>query len=365
MKKNIGKRLLLKNFISHLNGNLWCGVDKSIYDDNQILLSTPDQYIRTRSAKEAKINLFNYFLTNNDQNYLFLFEDDIIIHTDFFVHFDSVIQFANTNKFKLIYFGVSCYVPQKNNLSFSIDILPQSTYRYSGAYGVIIHRSVLKSLINRSNDPFLYSKPFDIYSLGHIQSSYPLECFICNPQLISPNITISDIRNPRSQNDFWSLCHIDKSSFIIEKHIDMFIVIDDNKIHFDYYINILSMLIPYIIPTFIHTSNYSWIDNFKNIYTFLYVDDITNVDYHISDDTYIFTNFYVIWNFGIKNIFKYAKNMCNQNIIFTINKCDKYVKNCIIDDKLKYITPTFNIINTHNDSCNIIKNTFLYNTMLK
>lgn len=169
MEKNIGKKILMRNFISQLNGNIWNGIDKSIYDENNLLLSVPTQQIKTRCAKEAKINLFNYFLTHTTYNYLILFEDDIMIHNDFFTHYKQVIDFANTHKFKLIYFGVSCHVPVESKSSFSINVLPKTSYRYSGAYGVIIHRSIMKSLINRSNDPFLYNKPFDIYSLGHIQ----------------------------------------------------------------------------------------------------------------------------------------------------------------------------------------------------
>jgi GR25 family glycosyltransferase involved in LPS biosynthesis len=318
MTKNIGKKKIIEDVVEKLSGTIWNGVDKSIYDENGILIKKQSSEINTRAAKEAKINLLKHFLDTNKSDYLILFEDDILIHKNFYDYFYQTLNFANIHKFKLIYFGVSCYVPSKNNENLSINIIPSTNYRFSGAYGVIIHKSVMQTIISKSNDPFLLNKPFDVYSLGHIQLSYPNECFICDPQIVIPIISSSDIRQPREQDAFWNLCHIQKENYVSYKSIPMYILTDNNEEKIRRFIEMLTMLIPYVIPIFIYTHENTVQKLYHTIYTTIQVNslDEKNISTIIHDKMYILTNIYVNWTTYIGNIFN-RKN----NISYKISNC--------------------------------------------
>lgn len=313
MEKNIGKRYVIHDIVKKLNGTIWKGVDKSTYSREGILLKSVCQQDKTRAAKEAKLNLLHHFIKTSTSQYLILFEDDIILHKNFYEYFDKLLTFANTTKFKLIYMGVSCNVPNSDNsCAFSINPMPIVDYRFSGAYGVIIHKSIMQSIISRSNDPFLFNKPFDIYSLGHTQICYPSECFICSPQLVTPDITISDIRDPRSQNDFWKCCHINKSDYIFNSSIPMYILADTNLQKIEQFISILPIFIPYIKPIFVSTCNNELsIEKYKNIYDIVYVDNFSNetIKNNINDTHYVLTNIYINWTNNIENIFSDKENI--------------------------------------------------------
>lgn len=314
LHKNIGKKLFVNDIIKKLSGQFWEGVDKSIYDEHGILLQIFGHDINTRAAKDAKINLFKHFLTqSNTKNiaseYLVLLEDDICIHENFDVYYKQVIQFAHTHKFKLIYMGVSCKVSlpeKKENDIFTIERLPSVSYSYSGAYGVIIHKSIMKSIISRANDLYLYNKPFDIYSLGHIQRCYPDECFICDPQIIVPDITSSDIREYCDQEIFWSCCHIDKKNYVIPKRIPMYILTDGSKIKHDIMNVLVRMFTPYIIPIYV------FVNDTRN--------DTNNFQQSIEHTEYIMTNIYTNWTKNVGVIFEEAINL-NMTVSFDIDSC--------------------------------------------
>lgn len=322
MQKNIGKRTLIENIVNKLNGTIWEGVDKSIYDNNGILLNSFGHNERSRAAKEAKLNLFEYFLQNCSHDYLVLFEDDISIHKNFYKYFDEVIKYANTHPFKLIYMGVSSSVPTEYGQSESLNIinLPNIHHRYSGAYGVIIHRSILNKLIHRSNDPFLYNKPFDVYALGHIQESYPSECFISIPQLVIPDITISDIRSPRSQDAFWRICNIDRTQYVQYHSLPVYILSDSNKEKIKQFIGLISMFIPYIRPIFITKKENDPSDLYDHAYETIFVENFSNcaIKNIITHSKYAITNIYVNWTKNIGNIFD---ETCN--VSYIINDCPK------------------------------------------
>lgn len=359
MKKNVGKRSLIEPIVTKLGAVIWDGIDKSLYDNNGKLISLCKMEDRTRAAKEAKIELLKYFLKNCNQNYLILFEDDIILHKKFYKYFNCLIQYANSyeqsksNKFKLIYMGVSCYVhEQQNNCHFEIRELPQTRYRYSGAYGVVIHRSIINSIIRKSNDSFLYNRPFDIATLGHIQLSYPNECFICSPQLVIPNITISDIRNPRSQNIFWSLCHIDEAQYVFHKSIPLFVLSDDSELLIDKFISLLTIFVPYVHPVFICTNNNNIIaSKYENAYEVIYLSDFSHnaiKDVLDTQTEYAITNIYVNWTKNIHNIFdgntniKYIIHDKSQILNNFLTKIDIFCGIIIIHNKATEVTITRN-----------------------
>lgn len=356
MKKNWGKRQLIKNMVNKLSGIIIDGVDKSIYN-NDILIKKSSQEISTRAAKEAKINLLKNFINTNTSQYLVLFEDDILLHKNFYEYFNKTIIFANTNKFKLIYFGVSCNSLQLNNSNFQINLLPKVNYRFSGAYGIIIHRSIIQTLINRSNDPFFYNKPFDIYSLGHIQLSYPNECFICNPQIVIPIISSSDIRNPRDQNILWNKCHINKNYYIHNNTIPMYIYVNNNKYKLFRFIDLLNMLVPIIDPIFIYeTSNIiqKYFDNtYKNMNIMTFYDSFIQNQPNI----YILTNICINWNILIGDLMNF-----NKNIIYLFSECPiccKQNNNLIL---YKNIFSGFSIINKNYKNIDYINTKIIFDT---
>lgn len=328
MKKNVGKRALIRNVVDRLNAVIWDGVDKSIYDHNGILLNSFGHGERSRAAKEAKLNLFEYFLKNCKQDYLVLFEDDIILHKKFYDHFNTLINFANNRDFKLIYMGVSCSVPgeEYNHDKLDIKLLPKTGYRFSGAYGVIIHRSIMQSLINRSNDPLLYNRPFDIYSLGHVQLCQPDDCYICYPQLVIPDITISDIRNPRSQDTFWRLCHVNKEHYILHDFLPLYVLTDTNEDKIKQFIGIISIFIPYVRPIFICKNNENVISKLcDNAYEIICVNNFSNdtIKQIILFNKYAITNIYVNWTKNIDNIFD-----TKINTFYKISECPRCSNAC-------------------------------------
>jgi hypothetical protein len=332
LHKNIGKKLFVNDIVKKLSGQFWDGIDKSVYDDTGILLQTFGHDISTRAAKEAKINLFKHFLVHSKYEYLILLEDDICIHKNFDMYFKQVIQFANTQKFKLIYMGVSCKVnlpEKKENNIFTIERLPHVNYSYSGAYGVIVHKSIMKSIISRANDLYLYNKPFDIYSLGHVQKCYPNECFICNPQIIIPDITTSDIRECNDQEIFWSCCHIDKKNYIIPKRVPMYILTDDVKIKHDDMNILIKMFTPYVIPIYVQI---------RTKLGSLPITDINIFSRSIENIECIITNIYTNWTKNVGIIFEEAINS-NMTTVFDIDMCQ------ICSNQLSTVTMNSQILN--------------------
>jgi hypothetical protein len=231
--------------------------------------------------------------------------------------------------------GVSCCVSKENYVSgeLSIRLLPNTNYRFSGAYGVIIHRSIMQSMIYRSDDPNLYNKPFDIYTLGHFQTRHPLECYVCHPQIVVPDITISDIRNPRSQNDFWELCHVNKSDYLLHESLPLYILTDSNELKIRQFINILSMFIPYVKPIFVHSvlcEENTVVKLYGNSYEVLLVNDFSEqtIKKSIHHSCYALTSIYVNWTKNIPNIFDPENS---HNIKYQIQLCPRCGNNP--DDK--------------------------------
>lgn len=365
MKKNVGKRTLIDNIVKKLNAMLWNGVDKSIYDQNGILLNSFGHDERTRAAKEAKINLFEYFLKNCSHDYLVLFEDDIILHKKFYDYFDILIDFANKKDFKLIYMGVSCNVSSEQYKLDKLEIkpLPKTGYRLSGAYGVIIHRSIMPSLINRSNDPLLYNRPFDIYSLGHVQLCQPNNCYICYPQLVIPDITISDIRNPRSQDAFWRICHIDKDQYVQHETLPLYVLADTNEDKIKQFIGILSIFIPFVRPIFICKNGENIIPKLcDNAYETICIDQFSdnNIKKIITFDKYALTNIYVNWTKNINNIFDVKTNIKYE--ISNCPRCSILSSYCHSENIDPFILNDMTIITDNTTKINISHNNNLFYT---
>lgn len=332
MPKDIGRKLWISEIhrkmstIYNSQCIIWNGIDASIYDEHNILIKSCDSQTATLSAKQAKIQLLEHFMKTSENPFMILFEDDIMVHQNFYSYFDQVINFTRTNSFKLIYFGVSNGLISESSKKLLIKPLPKKNFRYTGAYGVIIDRSIIPKLIIRSQDPSLITKPFDIYSLGHIQDCYPQLCFICHPQIVVPNITTSNIRDPRNQSHFWNISHLNSIDYIFPIQVPMFILIEDHKLVINKYLKLLQMFVPYVKPIFI---SYEKINIIESLYETIIVPsfekDIINqriIEYRTSNkllqNKYILTNIYVHWTCKIDNIFDNSLS-----ISYDINPCIK------------------------------------------
>lgn len=367
MDKNVGKRTIINNMIMRLGGRIWDGVDLSTYDTNGILLKMPTMIDKTRAAKEAKLNLLTYFINHCSDDFLVLFEDDVILHHNFYNYFDQIIHFAEHNKFKLIYMGASCRIDKVHTIfdtqNLAIMKLPIMKYRISGAYGIIIHKSIMQTMIRHSNDPFLYKKPFDIYTLGHIQMRYPEECFICEPQIVIPNITISDIRGPRMQNNFWECCNIDKYNYLLNPSLPMYILMDMNEKKIQQFLMLISMFIPYIRPIFVYSNNEKNLNKTLlsriccDAYELSGVSDFSeeNINQIINYEKYALTNIYVNWTNRIGNIFtsdhntKYNISLCPRCSAFNI-KQNNQIDFRILNDLLIITNASQNVETVSNEN---------------
>lgn len=359
MEKNIGKRQIIDGITKKLNGQLWNGVDKSLYDDNGILLKSYGHDVNTRSAKEAKLLLLKHFTETSSQPYIIIFEDDIILHKNFYEYFPEVIKFADTHPFKLLYLGVNRPQPklESNNLIISqlFDDRRKRGSRHSGAYGVIINKSVFPTIFSVSNDPMHFMKPFDVYSLGHIQSSYPKECFVCNPYLVVPEITVSDIRTPKEQSSVWSAFDIDMNDYCNPTTFPVYILVDDNEKKLKQFVVLLAMFIPYIQPIFICREECNVVHKiYGKTYQTIEVSNFSEeiIGKNIASEKYALTNIYVNWTKNISNIFDETRN-----IKYEIKNCPR-CKRC--EKQKPEILNGLKIINHKNDDFIQIENENLF-----
>lgn len=348
LKTDIGRYYNINNFIQKLNGEYWDGEYIIPCDKQGYILNTITKEQGTRAAKIAKIKLFNHFLNNTNNKYLVLFEDDIIYHKNFFTYWKKLVKYVNKhNDWKLIYLGVSSSLPQKYNRcenKLYIKKLPCEKI-YTGAYSVIIHRSIIPELIDKANDELLKYEPFDYTCLGYIQKKYIDKCFITIPQLIITDVSSSNIRHNRNQQSFIKSMNWNIDNYVIEKKIPFYVLTGNNITKLDKFIKLLNCFVPLIdiIVVYIGTINAT----IKNKLDNLHINGTKNIvinenslknklvtlnNYIKSNTT---TNYYFLCNTSISWTNKlpvdilyiikdYFKNgVRNKGILFTPNVCKK------------------------------------------
>jgi hypothetical protein len=361
MKKDIGRRIWIEDIIKKTNGHIWEGEDPTELDQSGYIKSWEPHTSATWYAKLTKKKLFEHFLANSKSEYLFLFEDDISVHKNFYNNLNTVISFINTNKVKLLYFGVSRHVDiqSKDNLIIKhlVDNIDDKFEGYSGAYGVIINRNIIPYILVRINNEIIKTKPFDVYCLGNVQKYYFKECYLCHPPMIIPDISSSNIRKNRNQNTFYEFTGIDKGDYIINSQTPLFILVS-NIDNFTYINKLSSMFFPIwkIIPLFLQQTHY---DLYKNDYECYYVPD--NTLEFINKTIYTnknYTNYFILisdtinWKYHQGHIiFNFVKDHINEcdGITFSINSCHKCNSDKTDDDF--FIVRKFNL---PQDSKNII-----------
>jgi GR25 family glycosyltransferase involved in LPS biosynthesis len=253
MKKDAGRHEHIRQNIKRLNGQIWEGVDPTEIDKDGYAIKFPNKISGTNAAKMAKLKLFEHFLKNNKNEYLILFEDDIMFNKKFYDHIEEINDFLIKIKPKLLYFGVSSDVASNSDkfiIKKLFDKKEESNNNsineknpHSGAYGVCINRNILQFLILRIKNPTLKDKPFDMSCLGQIQRIYSNDCYITDPPLIIPYIKSSNIRENRNQQQLTKLIKINMNNYHQPLEYPLFIeVIDkDSFLNFD---KLIKCLIP-------------------------------------------------------------------------------------------------------------------------
>ena len=145
----------------------------------------------TRGTTESHIKCLQKGLESND-DYTIIFEDDIILHSNFEYFFNQVIQFIENNSFKLFYLGFSSKMNLENK-KFKIKELPSDRV-YTGGYAYIINNSIIPEILEMAEQTH---QPFDWHCLGYIQRKYLGKVFYTDPPLIITDVSTSNIRNDR------------------------------------------------------------------------------------------------------------------------------------------------------------------------
>jgi hypothetical protein len=232
---DIGRYRHIKILHESLNGILWPGVYSVNQDEYGFRLIQPSKEKSTQCAKQAKINMFNDFL-KSDKDYVIVFEDDIMWHKNLVKFLPKLLKkIKQIKNWKIVYLGVSSCIDEYNTdyaleVTKKLDIikLPIESQVYTGAYGFILQRESVKEVLERCNNIKLYGKPFDITCLGHLQKTYPDDCYITTPQLVLADVTSSNIRNRRKQTKFNTSMNWNMNKYIIPMKIPFIVLVDNN-----------------------------------------------------------------------------------------------------------------------------------------
>ena len=261
LKKDSGRYETIRPHLKRLNGQIWEGVDVTEIDKNGYAIKFADKISGTYAAKIAKLRLFEHFIKNNKNEYLILFEDDIMFHKKFYEYIEEINNFLIKKKPKLLYFGVSSNIESKsekftikkilekepknvnNSLINPNENLENTFIPHSGAYGVCIHRNIIPFLILRIKNPILKDKPFDMSCLGQIQRVYTNDCYITDPPLVIPYIKSSNIRENRNQNQLTNLIKVNMNNYQQPLEFPLFVEIID-KDSFLIFDKLIKCLIP-------------------------------------------------------------------------------------------------------------------------
>lgn len=376
MEKDVGRYTHFKSLHNILGGNIWKGKCVVPTDKKGYILNKPTQAMCTQAAKEVKVEIFNHFLQNNEKDtHLVIFEDDLIWHKDFENNFRLILDnIKYMSEWKLIYLGVSSSVDYdhkkdriniKGSNSIYLSALNVDIKIYTGAYGVIINKSILHELLNRAAIPELNGKPFDATCLGYIQKKYQGQCFLSHPQQILADVSGSNIRDNRDQKKFNEKMNWNIKEYIIPTKIPFLILVDNNVSRIKRFIYQCNCLTPVIQLHLILTTKPSteMIDFIlkckKNGVTSSVLQYNKNRDinyilkHHIITNNLVkkneykamfITNSYVSWNNSIKeDTFSNILNILNSGAIDGIlweltycDRCNNHKK--IINVKIPYYT---------------------------
>lgn len=269
LKKDYGRLIFSSDIIEIFNPQIFEGNDCN-YDNlssdgylNNILESTT----YTKSAKKTKKLLLEHFLNTSKKKYIVVFEDDTYLHIDMFDKSKKNNIFKQLNNFiqkkspKLLYFGTSRHFTSENLYTTNIKFVSFNEQfknepdLCSGAYGFILRRDMIPTVLMRIKNDTLENMPFDLFCLSYIGKTYPNECFVTNPHIIVPNIEGSNIRASYNQNIVWNTLMTKKELYHTNKVIGIMYVstnVDTNIDTINHFNKTITCLTPIIKVVYVN-----------------------------------------------------------------------------------------------------------------
>jgi GR25 family glycosyltransferase involved in LPS biosynthesis len=324
LKKDIGRRIWIKDIVNKLNGHIFEGISKEEIE-NGYLKSYPDVNKATQGERESKKELLKKFLKENKSEYIFIFEDDICVHKNFYNYLEEVNNFLITKKPKLFYFGVS-----KDIQPVSHDKLVFTNMRenfkdnplkgLTGGFAFALHRNIIPFVLKHFNTTGI-SSPSDIHVLGQVILMHPEEVYITSPQLVIPNVEDSNIRGVRKQEYLWSNINIDENDYIIPKQ-KIFYVIIRNIEEFIGISIIIKVFTPiYKVVYICKKDDYEKLVKINEHIEFISVEDMSNIK--ITDKEYVICTSGINWKYYYGEEILKTINETKGSINFKIGICQK------------------------------------------
>lgn len=124
---------------------------------------------------------------NNGYKKILIFEDDVLISKDIKAHFQKL---RNIQNWKLLYFGSSQY-------NWDVEYIEDFYYSNNslGTFAYALDSSIYDHILNANNDKAIDS------ILAKIQSKNEGQCYTFFPFVCISDVTKSNIRNPRNQEN--------------------------------------------------------------------------------------------------------------------------------------------------------------------
>lgn len=358
MNHDIGRFEHMEEFRKIVNGVYWEGEYVVPCDKDQFKLKMTDRDQGTFAAKTAKIKLFKYFLENCDQDYIIVFEDDIIWHKKFYKYWSKTLDIIKRNDdWKLLYFGVSGslnkdYIDELKE-EFQIVNLPTGKI-FTGAYGFILRRDVIKDVLEKAEDPSLKYVAFDYTCLGHIQTKFRDQCFITIPELTIVDVSNSNIRGARKQDDFIQTMGWNLNNYYMRNKINLFILVNNNYHKIERCLKEMNVLYPLIKVHIIHIGKINnqtafLLNKYREQGIHIYNINEEEFDLNliilikkiVKDNYFIITNISISWKHPFpKDFFKIIDNIFDRSnvdfIEFEISQCKRCMNKSKNISNLKY-----------------------------
>lgn len=252
LRKHVGRFENMKAFLDKYNIKTINGIDHIKYD-NGYQLTNCSVNKGTIANNKGMIQILNlHQKTKNEDDFLIIFEDDILPHKEFNQYYDKVIDYLRENTWNVFYFGVSSR-PTYTEIGKIGDFkIVQNKLSCSGAFAVAIHNSVIGFLIDTINENI--TKPFDVYGLKAVLEKYN-KTYSIQPPLVITDVSSSSIRGYRDQNKFNKFLRWNDKLYSSPKYVIPLIIISTGNLHkLDNILELISTLKPLVEPVIIHTS---------------------------------------------------------------------------------------------------------------
>lgn len=345
LKKDIGRRIWISDIVKNIDGNIHEGISKEEINSG-FLKSYPDVNNATHGERESKKELLKKFLRENKSEYIFIFEDDICIHKNFYNYLKEVNNFIITKKPKLFYFGVS-----RDIKPISSDKLLFTNMReyfkekplkgLTGGFGFALNRNIIPFVLKHFNATGIHS-PSDIHVLGQVILMHPEDVYIVSPQLVIPNVEDSNIRGVRKQEYLWNNLNIKQDEYIIPYQKKFYVIIKNT----DDFVGI-SAIVKIFTPIYKIIYVCKREDYDKLIKKNEHIEIIVMEKLNITEKEYIICTSGVNWKYYYGADILKTINGSNKTLNFKIHPCYQ-CKKVNVDEYFKVIKEGENEINIDN-----------------